>query len=1028
MKFRTQIFRFVTICIFYYVTVDNTILSGNNPVIISHLVNPENMFPGASSTQKTSDEIAGINKDLLNLLTIDDLANSKLVAIKLIQKLANGNFEEKILSDSYYYLGIYYLKTKNIDESLRYLFICKSIKEKNKEVDIRYSKILYNIGVAYSTKGDLNKFSQYAENSLAVGKVIYDKMDTNLLAMYLSLVTAYINQKEYEKVISNSNFAISIANNNINSAPSIVASLYCDLGVCYNRLADFSKAKIYFDKTESIFRNSGLPQNDFYLSLMNSMAINFDALGMTEESGNYYKKAAKVAVLMNSPDAYNLINSYSNFLALNGKVDEGEKLHRNLLERSKVSYKYIPDIYYEVLLNYANYLREFKPDINKSITCYEECINYLSKNDQNAFLKYRVYTGYSTALGIKGEFGKALDVIQSLLLPGKITEYYVNPSADNLKPDVTYLRILKIKYDLLSHSYKKTPDQKTLEAAANTSQLIILMLDKVRINISEEESRLILGDRYRDAYLNAIHDFNLLYSKTSDSKYLEKAFEYSERSKVAGLLTSTRELKASQFHIPVEIGNFERDLQREIGIINARISEESYNTKPDSALIAQWKETLLSSTRKRDSLVLVFEKEYPDYYAIKYNTRILGLKDIPSIIGRDGNYINYVVSGNTLYTFIVNNEHQKLLATPIDSSFFNDVKAFRRLLSMPSSGDESLNYKEFQSTGFRLYKMLIEPAKPYLISDHVIVSPDSYLSYLPLETIPVSTLAEGDFKYKDIHYLMEDLDISYTYSATFMAESEMKESGSKNNLIAFAPDYPEPIDIQSALMSRQAGVGKLNDLPFARQEAAYVTGITGGKLYENSAAKESVFKAESGKYDIIHLAMHTLLNDRDPMRSTLIFSHVNDSVDDGYLKTYEIYGIPLNAKMVVLSSCNTGTGQLNSGEGILSLARGFIYSGSQSVVMSMWEIEDRSGTDIVKMFYDNLKKGYSKSVSLKKARISFLKKADNLRSHPYFWSSLVVYGNNTPLYRNNIVRIPVIIVFFGVVVLSALYLRKRKYS
>ena len=59
---------------------------------------------------------------------------------------------------------------------------------------------------------------------------------------------------------------------------------------------------------------------------------------------------------------------------------------------------------------------------------------------------------------------------------------------------------------------------------------------------------------------------------------------------------------------------------------------------------------------------------------------------------------------------------------------------------------------------------------------------------------------------------------------------------------------------------------------------------------------------------------------------------------------------------------------LYSGEGILSLARGFMYSGSKSVVMAMWEIEDKTGTEIVKGFYDNLKKGYSKSAALRRAR------------------------------------------------------------
>jgi CHAT domain-containing protein len=151
-------------------------------------------------------------------------------------------------------------------------------------------------------------------------------------------------------------------------------------------------------------------------------------------------------------------------------------------------------------------------------------------------------------------------------------------------------------------------------------------------------------------------------------------------------------------------------------------------------------------------------------------------------------------------------------------------------------------------------------------------------------------------------------------------------------------------------------------------------------------------------------------------------------LEDGYLKTYEIYGIPLKAKMVVLSSCNTGTGELYSGEGILSLARGFIYSGSQSVIMSMWEIEDKSGTDIVEMFYDNLKKGYQKSVALKNARIAFLKNADQLRSHPYFWSALVVYGDNTPLYYSYKLRIAIVAIVTILFLTLGYYFWKRKYS
>ena len=173
--------------------------------------------------------------------------------------------------------------------------------------------------------------------------------------------------------------------------------------------------------------------------------------------------------------------------------------------------------------------------------------------------------------------------------------------------------------------------------------------------------------------------------------------------------------------------------------------------------------------------------------------------------------------------------------------------------------------------------------------------------------------------------------------------------------------------------------------------------------------------------------MHTFLSDQHPMNSAMIFSQANDEPEDGLLHTYEVYGVQLNARMVVLSSCNTGTGMLSTGEGILSLARGFLYSGSQSVVMSMWEIEDKSGTEIINRFYRNLKKGNNKSTALRKSRSSYLKNASQLKSHPYFWATLVVYGDNSPVYFPGR-KIFIIISALAVCAAILFYRRKRKYS
>jgi CHAT domain-containing protein len=986
----------------------------------------------SAGLSKPSGTLMQLNDSLKLSLTINDLGRSRVLVEKIISAIANDKADELLRSESYYFVGIFYLKTSKYFEAIKYLNFSIKLKEALKENSERLARAYYNIGVAYNRLGDFKKHEDYSDQALNMEKKLFGDTSPQLIDTYLSLIIAYISLQDYDKAITFSNIALNITNSKPDSVPFYtLAELYSNFGVLYARLADYSKAKIFFDKAELIYRDHNITSGENYINLINNQAITYGALRLSEKSDQYYEKGIILARSSNSSSSYNLINSYAIILNSKGKTKRGEALLYEALTRAKKNVGPDSRIYIGVLNNYANYLRENNLDNVTSLKCYQTCIDYLKKNSHDISLKTAVYAGYALSLAKAGETEKALMVIQSLLFSAdqekQVPGEYDNPPAESVKPDKNSLNLLQTKYKILLELYEKSQDQGILIAAANTEELIIAVLEKVRVNISEDDSRLILGDRYRDIYLHAIRDFNLLYSQTNNRVYLEKAFEYSEKSKVAGLLASTRELKAVQFQIPEKTADYERLLQRDLSLLNARINEEMLKDNPDSMLINKWNNSLIETTRLRDSLIKVFEHKYPGYYTIKYDAKVASLKDIPDIFGRNGNYINYVLSDTLLYIFIVNRKHQELLTLRVDTAFYNNIRQFRSSLAMPSpSEDAAYEFKKFQTTGLRLYNALIEPVSPYLISNQIVISPDNLLSYIPFETIPVSMYKGDKILYRDINYLMDDFNIFYTYSATFSKDLTKTRFSLSNRLIAFAPDYTEPIDIQSVLLNRQAETGFLPDLPYARKEAEFVSTLTGGKLYENMNAKESVFKSEAGSYDIIHMAMHTLINDQDPMHSKLIFSSENDSADDGYLNTYEVYGIPLKAKMVVLSSCNTGTGMLYSGEGILSLARGFIYSGSKSVVMSMWEIEDRSGVDIVELFYLNLKKGYTKSVALRKARIAYLKNADQLRSHPYFWSSLIIYGDNAPLYYTNYFIIGGIIV--ALLIFIFVYFRKRKYS
>jgi CHAT domain-containing protein len=180
-------------------------------------------------------------------------------------------------------------------------------------------------------------------------------------------------------------------------------------------------------------------------------------------------------------------------------------------------------------------------------------------------------------------------------------------------------------------------------------------------------------------------------------------------------------------------------------------------------------------------------------------------------------------------------------------------------------------------------------------------------------------------------------------------------------------------------------------------------------------------------YNILHLAMHTRMNDDDPMMSNLVFSQSNDTLNDGRLYAYEIYNLQLNAQMAVLSSCASGFGNMLKGEGMMSLARGFIYAGCPSIIMTLWQVSDNSSADLMTSFYKYLKKGKSKQEALRLAKIKYLNRSDDLKANPYFWSGFVCIGDGSPIYRKSAYYYWGLVIFgFILIVSGAQYYSYRK--
>lgn len=957
---------------------------------------------GILEIESHSEELERLNKNFEAAMLEGNTVRSEFY-MNLIQSKLDENVADTLASsESMYYIGVFCLLTgKNLD-AIQYFRSSSMLREQISRFDELYAKCLYNMSIAYNNLGDFNRMEQYASKSHEIEKRIFGNSSPALIGGLSALITAYINLNDYTTAIDYGNTALKLVEGSDIKYNPTVAVLYTNIGTSHARLGDYSKAILFLEKAESIYRINFLGEDDNYINLLNNLGATYFFLGQHEKSDEYFKKGLSKIRTSNSTITLNFLNSFAIMLGNAGNIFRGETILANSLETAGNIFGKDSRAYYEVVKNYAEYLRIYNIDLEKSLRLYEQCLSYIERHEEDIALSNAVHFGYALALNMKGEPYRSLKIFQGLLLPGEqngSVSLFVNPPLDKIRADQWSIKVLKAKHSVLWDIYYKMDNDSILIAALETSELIIRLLDKLRINISEDESRLLLGDRYRDSYLLSIRDIDFCFKKSGNLLYLNKAFEYSERSKVAGLLASTRELKATQFHIPPDIAQLERKLKAEIGFYNSKVMEESSSDSPDQSLMSEWKELIIKATQKRDSIIKVFENQYPDYYAIKYNTEVIDPDKVPLIAGKNINYLNYIISDTLLYIVLTNRKDTKLFKVPVDSTFFNDLTEFRNLLSLPHN-DARSDFNRFIETGRSICAAIFDPVKNHLISNRLLISPDGILSYIPFEAIPLDNTAGDRRLFDGVSYLMDEYRISYTYSATLLSEIYNKNNNLSNRLIAFAPLYNEHINVDSLLKTRQTGKPATSDLPFARTEAEYVADLTGGKLYLNDMAREAVYKSEAGKYGIIHLAMHTILNDQYPMQSKMLFYQEKDSLEDGNLNTYEVYGIPLNAKMVMLSSCNTGSGRLYTGEGILSLARGFIYSGSQSVVMSMWEIEDRSGAEIVKSFYRYLKRGASKSSALRKARINYLKDADMLRSHPYFWSSLVIYGNDRPLYSN----------------------------
>lgn len=161
-----------------------------------------------------------------------------------------------------------------------------------------------------------------------------------------------------------------------------------------------------------------------------------------------------------------------------------------------------------------------------------------------------------------------------------------------------------------------------------------------------------------------------------------------------------------------------------------------------------------------------------------------------------------------------------------------------------------------------------------------------------------------------------------------------------------------------------------------------------------AATRERFLNENVSEYKILHFATHGLIDEKRPELSGIIFSRFNEKREklDEFVRLHDIYGLNLNADLVVLSACETGIGKEEKGEGLLSLNNGFLQVGAKTVLSSLWKVEDSATVELMKNFYEILaNEETTSSKALQKAQIKMWE--SGRYKSPFYWAAFTIQGD-----------------------------------
>lgn len=707
------------------------------------------------------------------------------------------------------------------------------------------------------------------------------------------------------------------------------------IGGTYAILGDYSLGRDYLGQSLALIRETNDLRGE--ANTISALGIMENRLGNTEKAFDYFQKALKV--FQETGEKSGEASTLSNLAEIYWLKDEKQKTIENY-EKSLAIYQNIKFREGEAnALSNLGFIYELAGNTDKAL------------NNHNQSLQiYRL-------LGIQsGE-------IQSLYGLAR----------------VAYIR------GNLDESLSKT------EAA-------ITLIENIRAKIASTELRTSYLSNHQRLYKFYV-DLLMQINKIKPLQGFDaQALQVSERARARGLLDILNEARAD-IRQGIEPNLLEREgnLQKQL---NAKDAERKHAKTPSQ--IEKIEQEIRQLTADFQLLQVEIKQKSPRYSALT-QPQPVGLKEIQEMLDEETLLLEYSLGEINSYLWLVSKDSLKTYILPKQETIEQQARLFYESVKNPE------NELKTSQTVKELSKILLEPIASGLGNKRLLIVADGALNYIPFASLQLLTSENPLIVTNEIVYMP-----SASALAALRNDGNGRKPASKTVAVLADPVFDvgdtrvnlspksNPI-VSSNLKSAQRDTGFNNSLPLprlpgTRREAATILELVSEserkRAVDFEASRATIMNQEMSQFRIIHFATHGLLNSQNPQFSGIVLSLVDEKgqSQDGFLRLHEIYNLRLPADLIVLSACQTALGKEIKGEGLVGLTRGFMYAGSQRVVASLWAVDDRGTSELMKNFYQNMlgEKKLRPAAALREAQITLLKSKNF--SSPYFWAAFTLQG------------------------------------